>query len=204
MSKDTTVPEVFIIESLKFDDEANDRYEGKIISNILHLNEKNSKYYYIRTKRELEKVIGIFDGSGYRYLHLSCHGSPQSMATTLDTIPFEQLGEILKPHLHSKRLFISTCEMVNEELAKAIIPDSGCYSIIGPSKPVAFSDAAILWASFYHLIFNYRPEAIKREGIIKYCQRIVDLFGVPLNYYSFSRRSKSGFKLEEIRPKSGG
>jgi len=59
MSKDITVPEVFIIESLKFDDEANDRYEGKIISNILHLNEKNSKYYYIRTKRELEERLNM-------------------------------------------------------------------------------------------------------------------------------------------------
>jgi len=202
MSKDITVPEVFILESLKFDDEADDKYEGKIISNILHLNGKDSKYYYIRTRRELEEVIGIFRVSQYRYLHLSCHGSSQSMATTLDTISFEQLGQILKPHLHNKRLFISACEMVNKELAKAIIPDSGCYSIIGPSEPVAFSDAAILWASFYHLIFNYDSEAIKREGIIKYCQRIVNLFGVPLNYYFSSR--KSGFKLKRIRPRSGG
>lgn len=155
MSKDITIPEIFIVESLRFDDEASDSYEGKIISNILHLNGKNSKYYYIRTRRELEEVVGIFDASRYRYLHLSCHGSPQSMATTLDTIPFEQLGGILQPHLHNKRLFLSACEMVNEELAKAIIPDSGCYSIIGPSESVKFSDAAILWASFYHLIFNY-------------------------------------------------
>jgi hypothetical protein len=204
MSKDSTVPEVFVVESLKFDDEANDRYEGKIVSNILHLNGKNSKYYYIRTRRELEEVVGIFGVSRYRYLHLSCHGRHQSMGTTLDTIPFEQLGEILKPNLYKKRLFISACEMANEDLAKAIIPDSGCYSIIGPSEPVAFSDAAILWASFYHLIFNYDAEAIKREGIIKYCQRIVNLFGVPLNYYSSSRSNKRGFKLERIRPKGGG
>lgn len=94
--------------------------------------------------------------------------------------------------------------MVNEELAKAIIPDSGCYSIIGPSEPVAFSDAAILWASFYHLIFNYDSEAIKREGIIKYCEHIVNLFGVPLNYYSSSRSQESGFRLKRIGPKKSG
>jgi hypothetical protein len=201
MSKDTTIPEVFIVESLKLEDEANDKYEGKIISNILHLNinRKNSKYYYIRTKKELEAVVKIFAESRYRYLHLSCHGSPQSMKMTLDTISFEQLGGILKPHLHKKRLFISACEMVNDELAKAIIPGSDCYSIIGPSKPVAFSDAAILWASFYHLIFNYDSKKIEREGIIKHCQPIVNLFGVPLNYYSSSESQKSGFKLEKIR-----
>ena len=199
-----TVPEVFIVESLGFDDEANDRCEGRIISNILHLNGKHSIYYYIRTRREFEEVMRIFDKSQYRYLHLSCHGSSESMATTLDIIPFEQLGEILRPYLHNKRVFISACEMVNEDLAKAIIPDSGCYSIIGPSEPVAFSDAAILWASFYHLIFNYDEERIERKGIIKYCQHIVNLFGVPLNYYSFSRSQKSGFKLKKIEPKSGG
>ena len=38
-------PNVFIIESLSFDDEAADRLEGKFISHILKLNEKKSSYY---------------------------------------------------------------------------------------------------------------------------------------------------------------
>ena len=33
-----TKPNVFIIESLDFDDEENNRFEGKVLSNILKLN----------------------------------------------------------------------------------------------------------------------------------------------------------------------
>jgi len=195
-----TKPEVFIIESLRFDDEKNNRYEAKIISNILELNEKNSEYYYIRTKRELREVVGIFHESEYRYLHLSCHGSPKSMATTLDQIAFAELGEILRPCMKKRRLFVSACKMVNSELAEAIIPGSGCYSVVGPSQDVAFSDAAILWASFYHLMFTHDSCAMRRSELLKHCRHVATLFGVPLSYYSSSRSAESGFKFERIEP----
>lgn len=42
----TTKPEVFIIESLRFDDERQDRFEGQIIKKILALSGKNCEYYY--------------------------------------------------------------------------------------------------------------------------------------------------------------
>jgi hypothetical protein len=70
-----TIPEVFIVESLRFHDEEKDYYEGQIISDILRLNKKQSKYYYIRTKKELRAVLDKFRDSNYRYLHLSCHAN---------------------------------------------------------------------------------------------------------------------------------
>jgi hypothetical protein len=45
-------PEVFIIESLKFRDERCDLFEGRIISGILALSDKQSRYYYVRTRAE--------------------------------------------------------------------------------------------------------------------------------------------------------
>ena len=78
----TTDPNVFIIKSLNFEDEENNRYEGKFISNILEMNEKHPKYYYIRTECELLKIIETFNKSNCRYLHLSCHGNGQEMVTT--------------------------------------------------------------------------------------------------------------------------
>ncbi len=39
-------PNVFISESLRFEDEAAERLEGKFISHILKLNDKKSKCYY--------------------------------------------------------------------------------------------------------------------------------------------------------------
>jgi len=190
-----TRPDVFIIESLRFDDEAKDRFEGKMISHILNMHGKNSRYYYIRTKKEFKRVVNIFGQSACRYLHLSCHGDTNAMATTLDNIGFRELGTILRPHLEKRRLFVSACEMVNENLAETVIPKSGCYSIIGPNETVAFSDAAIFWASFYHLMFKYNTAAMKRAGLLKYLKRVSELYGLRISYFSCSEDRKTGYKV---------
>jgi hypothetical protein len=122
------------------------------------------------------------------------------MYTTFDQIPFEKLGEILRPKLKDKRLFVSACSMTNKYLAKSIIPDSQCYSIIGPKRAVPFNDAAILWASFYHLMFSANSNSMKREEILKNTRSIANLYGVPLNYYSKSKEEKVGYKFCEIIP----
>ena len=54
---ETTEPKVFIIESLDFEDEEKNLFEGQIISSILKLSKIESKYYYVRTKKEFEKVM---------------------------------------------------------------------------------------------------------------------------------------------------
>jgi len=78
-------PEILIIESLSFEDERAERFEGRIISQILALSGKECEYRYIRTKRELKALLGQFASSRYRYLHLSCHGDRSTMFTTLDS-----------------------------------------------------------------------------------------------------------------------
>jgi hypothetical protein len=55
-----TQAEVFIIESLDFDDKRNHRFEGRIISDILALSGKQCEYRYIRTKREFKEVLKQF------------------------------------------------------------------------------------------------------------------------------------------------
>jgi hypothetical protein len=122
-------PDVFIIESLELDDEKNNRFEGKILSDILHLGGKKPIYYYIRTKKEFKKILEIFGESEYRYLHISCHGNTTSLSTTLDALPFDEFAMMINPYLSEKRLFVSACSAVNEGLAKAVIPNSGCYSL---------------------------------------------------------------------------
>ena len=138
-----TKPEVFIIESLDPDDEGNGRFEGSIISRILKLHGKSPKYRYVRTRAEFEKAVSQFGKSRYRYLHISAHAEPEGMCTTnQDEIDYDELAEILNPHLRGRRLFLSACSMVHEDLAKEIIPDSGCYSVVGPNEDILFSDAA--------------------------------------------------------------
>lgn len=193
-----TKPEVFIIESLSFENEKDRLFEGKIISNMLHLSEKSSVYYYIRTQAELEKVLDIFWDSNYRYLHLSCHGSQKSLLTTLDDLNFNELSELLEPVLENRRLFLSACSMTNDNLAKAVIPSSDCYSILGPAKDIHFNDAAILWATFYHLMFKDNCRSMNRSRILQYANNVSTMFKVPLNYYSKSRKYKKGYRHTRI------
>jgi hypothetical protein len=195
-----TKADVFIIESLSFDDEKNNRFEGKFLSQILHLGGKESIYYYIRTKKELKEVLKIFRKTGYRYLHLSCHGDTASIHTTLDNISFLEFKKLVRPYIEGKRLFISACSAVNDYLAKTVIPSSKCFSIIGPAEDILFSDAAIIWASFYHLVFKDEPKKMKREKILSSLKNIANTFEVTLNYFSISKRSKKGYKRTEISP----
>jgi len=193
-----TIPEVFIIESLRFGDEEKGYYEGQIISDILRLNKKQSKYYYIRTKKELTAVLRKFHDSNYRYLHLSCHANNQEMRTTLDSIPFDELSTVLRPYLRERRLFVSACEMTNTNLANLLLPDSGCLSLMGPAATIKFSDAAIIWASLYHLMFSHDRDIMKRNMLVLTGKALTTLFGVPLNFYWYSSKRKE-VSEEKIR-----
>jgi len=197
-----TKPEVFIIESLDFEDEREERYEGKILSSILALSGKKCAYYYIRTKRELEAVLGHFTESTYRYLHLSCHGNAngQTMHTTLEAIPFGKLGPIIRPHLRGKRLFVSACSMVNDDLAQIVMPDSRCCSILGPAEKIGFNDAAILWASLYHVLLSSGAERITNSGIKQKAQEVANMYQVQMTYVCRDPKLKAPYLLSDITP----
>lgn len=194
MTSVKTKPEVFIIESLTLDDEKAGRQEGDIISRMLHLAGKvDTQYYYIRTVRELEEMIDLFDDSGHRYLHISCHANQNSMATTFDVVPYAKLGAMLRPCLDGKRVFVSACQMASDNVAAELLKGSGCYSLIGPKKNIAFDDAAAFWVSFYHLMFKANELKMTRENLQ---QRIKDLSAIyeePINYFASSRKRKQGF-----------
>lgn len=182
---------VFIIESLTFDDEKAERFEGRMLSQILSLNDKKSQYYYIRTKKELDEVLQIYYESEYRYLHISSHGNGNGLSLTLDFIPFKELASILEPYISNRRLFISACEMVSVDLVNEIMPKTNCLSVVGPNTDINFNDAAILWSSFYHLMFKTNPNVMKRETMIRQLQNVSTLFNVSLNYYSRNKSPKS-------------
>lgn len=189
-----TNPELFIIESLTLDDEADSRHEGEILSRMLNLSGKTkTKYFYIRTKRELEEIVDLFDDSQHRYLHLSCHANGSEMATTFDSISFEDLGSMLRPCIQNRRVFVSACEMANSGLASQLLKGSGCYSLIGPARAINFDDAAAFWVSFYHLMFKASERGMGRKTLQRYISELSTLFDEPVNYYSSSKSAKSGF-----------
>lgn len=194
MKKLITEPQVFIIESLNPDDEGNGRFEGGVISHILKLHGKLPEYRYVRTKKEFEEAVVQFGASKYRYLHISTHADSKGMCTTnQNEINFDKLASILRPHLKGRRLFFSACSMVNEELAEKIIPTSGCRSIAGPAKDISFTDAAILWPSFYHLMFTDDSDVMKVVKLKEHLKNTSKMFGVSINFFS-KLKDKKEFK----------
>ena len=189
-----TKPRVFIVESLRFSDEKDDLFEGKIISQILALSGSQAQYFYLRTKKELEEVIDEFEESSYRYLHFSCHGTKTGIDLTLDDMSFHELGKMLSPCLEGKRVFFSSCKVMNERLAGALLKKTGCYSVIGPSKSIAFDRAAIYWASLYHLMLRDGAKSMKQAHLKEGTASLQQVFGVQMRYFTTSKSAENGFK----------
>lgn len=189
-----TKPEVFIIESLNLEDEANGWQEGEILARMLKLSGKvDTKYYYIRTERELDEIIDLFDESDYRYLHISCHANTRSMATTFDSISYKALGEKMHDVLEGRRVFVSACQMANDTLAAALLKDTGCYSLIGPENKINFDDSAAFWLTFYHLMFKQDERRMKHRDIEYYVRELSTLFREPINYFRRSEETARGY-----------
>ena len=189
-----TKPQVFIIESLRFEDEQENLFEGKILSQMLKLSGSEPRYVYLRTKQELEEVIDQFEDSNFRYLHFSCHGSSKGIGLTLDHLSFGELSEMLAPCLEKRRVFFSSCRVMNETLAAALLKDTDCYSVIGPSKNINFDRATAFWSSFYHLMLRDEAKSMKRDELQKRTSSLQKLFGVHMRYFSTSRSADNGFK----------
>lgn len=176
-------PMVFIIESLKWDDEENRRQEGDFLSHILNLAGREHKYYYIRTRLELKKVLGLFAESEFRYLHLSCHGSTDCLALGLEQVSFEEFSQWATPYLNGKRLFLSACSAANDSFASQLFSHSGLLSFAGPDSETEFSDAAIMWASFYNQMFKDDAKVMRTEQVKATLKSLSNVFEVPLNYF---------------------
>lgn len=189
-----TTPDVFIIESLAFDDEDEQRAEGRFLSHILRLEGRRYAYYYIRTKKELEEVLDRFQTSGFRYLHISCHANNNGVDLTLDPLRLKDLGEILRPYLDKRRVFFSACELATVRLAKELLTETDCYSVVAPAERVEFGQAALFWASLYHLMFRTDKKQMRRAELSKNLSSLSRVFGVKIRFFSKSSSATRGFR----------
>ena len=115
-------PNVFIIESLNFEDEEDDRFEGKVLSKILKLNGVDSQYYYIRTKQELDEIIVKFDESDYRYFEANCFAFFRAFHALLESLPY-LLNIMLEVKIDPEFRFLSW-KTITESCTKKQIFDS--------------------------------------------------------------------------------
>jgi hypothetical protein len=190
----TTKPRVFIVESLRFEDEQEQRFEGEVLSRMLRLSGSEPRYVYLRTKQELEEVINQFEDSGFRYLHFSCHGSSKGIGLTLDHVSFEEFAQMVAPCLEKRRVFFSSCKVMNKNLASALLKHTGCYSVLGPCKNINFDRAAAFWASFYHLMLRDEATKMSADKLKQRTSSLQKLFGVHMRYFSSSKTAREGFK----------
>ena len=187
-----TVPRVFIIESLGLADERADRFEGSLLCKMLQLSGSEPEYMYLRTRRELETALELFSQSRYRYLHISCHGRKNGIDLTLDQLSFTELGKLMAPVIDRKRVFFSSCSVMNDKCAEALFSESGCRSLLGPSKVIEFDRAAIFWSSFYHLMLRDEARSMQRDHVQVATALLQRLFGVHMRYFVAS--SRHGFR----------
>ncbi len=119
---------------------------------------------------------------------------------TLDEVEFPEFGKLARRYLDNKRVFISSCRAVNGYFADQVMGRTHCRSIVGPYTSIDFNDAAIIWASFYHLMFKTEPNRMTRKTLEKTLQRVVDAFAIRLN--CCHRNKETGYELEPFKPKA--
>ncbi len=191
-STSQTQAETFILESLNVDDEINQRMDGKVLFEVLKLQGKNPIYYYFRTRVELTKFAEIFRASGYRYLHLSCHGDEEVLQFTFGQTTYAEFAEIFGKKLNNRRLFISGCSLGNEDFAKSVFERSGgAYSVTAPIRKVFFSQTSSFWPAFYYMMHAWDAEAMKRQRLSHVLERLTEVFEMPMAHF-FKNTAKKG------------
>ncbi|MBI5404511.1 MAG: hypothetical protein HY959_14070 [Ignavibacteriae bacterium] len=201
-------PNVFIIESLTRENENEKLMEGGIIKNILNYYKKKTLYHYIRTKKELINILNEFVKSEYKYLHFSCHANEEYIDLTYDRISYSEFATILGTKLKGKRVFFSSCLIANDNFAKEIFNKTECLSIAGFSESIYFHYSAVIWASFYTLIFDSNENKMPKDAIIFNLQKLSNTFLMDINY--FQRKDiidlklipKSNFRKYSLTPDS--
>jgi hypothetical protein len=180
--KSYTVAQVFIIESLELIDEAKERREGAVLASVLKMCGKNPLYYYIRTKAELEHLAEEFEASGYRYLHISCHGGIDSLETTLDSVSYKDFSKIFEGKLKDRRLFVSACSAGNKMFAELVgSRNMDLISVAAPSTDIRFDHAVAFWTSFYVKTFSQNSTSMNSSRIAEVAKPLAALFSAPLH-----------------------
>lgn len=185
-----TEPGVFILESNTLADERKGRREGEALREILRLLGRRVDYRYFRTTKELEALLGEFERSRLRYLHLACHGDPTAFGLTLETVPFSEFSSIAAPHLDKRRLFVSACDAVHEKLARALFTRCDIYSLVGPAENISYADAAVASAAFYNLVFRSGASVLKRKEVEAALRAVCRAFS--LRFHAFFRKGDAG------------
>lgn len=193
-----TKPETFILESLSVEDEKVGRLDGKVLYDILRLQGKEPIYYYFRTQTELVKFSDVFRDSGYRYLHLSCHGNNNHLNFTFSQCDYNIFSKIFDKKLNNRRLFISGCSLGNKVFAEKVFSkNGGMYSVTAPTRVVYFDQTTSFWPAFYYMMHAWDSSNMKKQRLQYVLDHLTTVFEMPLAHY-FKNTRLGGAVDEQI------
>ena len=174
-SSDITLPsglrpaaEVYIIEALRPEDYAYFCADGIVLENQLRLIGCAPTLKRVYSIDDLRQAVQSYDESGYRFLHISCHGSEDRVEIFgKESLTYSELAKILKGHVVNSRLTFSACSLGNRDFAEEIFgQNKGLHSVLAPIGETPFDLSSVLWISFYTLLFRKAHIREKRTGIL--------------------------------------
>ena len=195
MNLKTTVYGVFIIESLENDD----YFDGDNLNGILNVAEIPAVYHTALSKTHLKELLGDFRLSKFRYLYLSCHANESGIDINGEDISNKELQE-MAGSMPDVRIFMSACKGASRPLAKLMIGSSKILSLIGSPDDIDQDKAAVFWPAFFYVMKELDEEKMIRSNISTTLKKLVDLFNLPINYYSKINGDIHRLRQLKIRP----
>nr|WP_309689278.1 hypothetical protein [Armatimonas sp.] len=184
-------PDVFIIESLRISDEINQRFEGEALSKCLRIAGLKPIYQYVKNAEEFSDAIKSFNYSNYRFLHVSVHGSIDSIETTHEIISNIELANMLSNKLNLRRIFFSSCHVGSSTLLDLLcVKNPNLHSFSAPSNTIPFDIALAFWTSFYIKQFHQRRMNLGITSMIRNLTTLCNFFEVRISLRYFNSKTK--------------
>lgn len=174
---------VYIIESPGDHDLLDGRTEGRSLRELLRIAEIPHEYNLVTTRATLDHALGPRlpaamkkHRPGWRpIMHFSCHGNQDGLSLTDCSAPilWPELRQRLLPLNDSLRdaeipllVCISACfSAAARQMAQTQQSSPGFWGLVGHPGNAAWSDAAIGFGTFYHLLFKGHEPREAVEGM---------------------------------------
>jgi len=160
---------VYIIESPSDEDLYCHKYESDLLRISAELNNMKCFIRIAASKEMFEKAIssGLKEAVVANYqqdpiLHISAHGCEDGFRlTNKDFITWDDLRNLLLPISRYRNygllLCMSTCKGINaikSALSEKLDNQEAVYAVVGNSGKPTWSETAVAYASFYHLLLK--------------------------------------------------
>ena len=162
---DAVVPRpffIYIIESNRVQEVAQGFSEGKALQEVFRFVGIETRYHTCVAKNDFAiQVNRAFKYAqqinAFPVIHFAAHGNTNGIGLMNgELVTWQELGTMLRPlHRFSGSQYLlcfSACEGFHGALVTVSFPHSPSFGVVGPFKPVNWSDNVVGFAALYHLL----------------------------------------------------